>query len=146
MNTLKQISVFARNLPGKIKQITGLLSEAGIDIKSISVSSGGDFGVIKLITDKPDESRSILESDGMTVSVNEVLTIEMPDTPGGLDKVAGILAGYSINIENASGFVIEAGKRAAFIIEVKDPADALSKLKSSELKFLEAKDIIEPHG
>jgi len=43
----------------------------------------------------------------LPVTLNEVLAIEMKDSPGGLYEVSHILSKNSINIENAYVYVVE---------------------------------------
>ena len=52
MGELRQISIFAENKPGRLEKVTNVLAEAGINILAVSISSTGDFGVIKFIVDR----------------------------------------------------------------------------------------------
>ena len=135
MGELRQISVFAENKPGKIEKITKVLADAGINILAISVSSSGDFGVIKFIVDHCDEAYRKLKEKGFTVSLNEVLGIELVDRPGGLHEVVKALGKHSINVENAHVFVVESRQRAYLIVEVEDVRAARELLKNEDIRF-----------
>ncbi|MBC7189639.1 ACT domain-containing protein, partial [Candidatus Aerophobetes bacterium] len=50
---IKQISVFAKNRPGRIKRIAEVLSSHSINIRAITIASGDDYGIIKLIVNEP---------------------------------------------------------------------------------------------
>ncbi|HEX8947800.1 MAG TPA: ACT domain-containing protein [Dissulfurispiraceae bacterium] len=135
MGELRQISVFAENKPGKIEKITKVLADEGINILAISVSSSGDFGAIKFIVDKCDEAYRALKAKGLTISLNEVLGIELQDRPGGLHEVVKALGKHSINVENAHVFVVESRHRAFLIVEVEDVKAARDLLKNEDLNF-----------
>ena len=47
--TVKQISVFLENKPGKLAAFTKLLSDNGIDIRAINIAEASDFGIIRMI-------------------------------------------------------------------------------------------------
>ena len=41
-----QVSVFAENKPGKISRVTEVLSRNNINIRAITISDSGDYGII----------------------------------------------------------------------------------------------------
>lgn len=135
MGELRQISIFAENKPGKIEKITKVLADGGINILAISISSSGDFGVIKFIVDKPFEARDLLIKNGFTVSLNEVLAIELIDKPGDLHRVTSALLKCGINIENAHVFVVNERAQSYLIVEVEDVQEAKKKLENEALSF-----------
>jgi len=135
MDKAMQISIFAENKLGKMERVTKVLSDAKINILAISISNSNGFGIIKFMVDKPELALEVLKKDGFTVSLNEVLAIEMKDEPGGLHEVVRILAEKNINIENASVYVAESRKRAYLLVEVKDIDNAKKLFENTGLKF-----------
>ncbi|NLI29741.1 MAG: ACT domain-containing protein [Nitrospiraceae bacterium] len=136
MEKVQQISIFAENKPGRLDKVTGVLAENGINILATAIVSTNGFGVIKFMVDKCDLALEKLRAAGFTVSLSEVLAIEMKDKPGGLHEVVHILSGRGVNIENASVYVAESRKRAYLLVEVKEIEKARQKLKNSGLTFL----------
>lgn len=135
MAGIREISVFAENKPGKIEKITGLLAKEGINILAISIASTNGFGIIKFIVDKMELAYQRLKESGFTVSLNEVLAIEMKDMPGQIHEIAKILLRNEINMENAYVFVEESRKQAYFIVQVKDIERAKRLLEKENLKL-----------
>src|SRR5208282_567818 len=135
MDKVMQISIFAENKLGKMEKVTKVLSDSKINILAISITSTNGFGIIKFMVDKPELALEVLKKDGFTVSLTEVLAIEMNDQPGGLHEVVSILAQNNINIENASVYVAESRKRAYLLVEVKDINNAKKIFEKTELKF-----------
>jgi len=88
MDKLKQISIFSENKPGRLEKLTKVLADEGVNILAINIASSNGFGVIKFIVDKCELAYQKLKQNGFTVSLNEVLAIEMVDRPGGLFEVA----------------------------------------------------------
>lgn len=137
MAGLREISVFAENKPGKVEKITGVLAKEGINILAISIASTNGFGIIKFIVDKTDLAYEKLKENNFTVSLNEVLAIEMKDVPGQINEIAKVLLRNDINMENAYVFVEESRKKAYLIVMVKDFESAKSRLKNENLKLYE---------
>ncbi len=135
MDKVMQVSVFSENRPGRIEKITGIFADEGINILAISITSTNGFGIIKLLVDKFDLAYDKLKENGFTVTLNEVLAIEMRDSPGGLHEVSQILTKNQINIENAYVYVVESRARAFLLIEVKDIDKAKEILSKEDLKF-----------
>jgi len=135
MGELKQISIFAENKPGKLERITRVMADSGINILAVSISSSGEFGVIKFIVDKPEEAFNNLKESGFTVSLNAVLAIELIDKPGDLNRVAVILSRCGVNIENANVLVVGKRETSYLIVELEDVSEAKKKLAGQDLKF-----------
>ena len=140
MDKVTQISIFAENKLGKMEKVTKVFSDAKINILAISITSTNAFGIIKLMVDKPELALEKLKEDGFTVSLTEVLAIEMTDQPGGLHDVVHILAQNNVNIENASVYVAESRKSAYLLVEVKDIENAKRVLENVGLKFYSRKE------
>jgi hypothetical protein len=131
-----QVSVFAENKPGKIERVTKILAENNINIRAMTLSDAGEYGIIKLLLNNPEEGAESLMKAGITASLIEVIAVRLSDDPGGLAKVAKILNKREINVEDAYGFTIEKGKEAVFVFQVANPSHAESILKDEGLSLL----------
>ncbi|MEA3485387.1 MAG: ACT domain-containing protein [Candidatus Aerophobetes bacterium] len=143
MERVQQISVFAENKPGKIERITEVLTGEKTNIRAITIASNNGYGVIKLLVDNPEKAFQALKDKGLSAALNHVLAVEIEDRPGGLHKVAQVIKKHKINVEDAYGFVIESGKRAVLILEVKDIEGAENTLLSENIHLLNEKDLYE---
>lgn len=141
MSNVKLVAVFAKNELGQMARITKVLADEGINIRSFGIASGPDFGVIKFLVDDPEKALAAFKKKNFTTSLTEVVAIEMNDKSGGLAQIAEVLTRTRVNVENASGFVLEPGKRAVLIIEVADVADALNKLKGEKLHIFTEEEL-----
>lgn len=135
MDKLRQLSIFSENKPGRLRKITKVLAEEGVNILAINIASSNGFGVIKFIVDKSEPAYEKLKQKGFTVSLNEVLAIELTDRPGGLFEVSALLSKKRINIENAYVLILESRKKAFLIADVKDVEKARKLLKHENLRF-----------
>src|SRR5512138_1272035 len=99
--TIKQISLFAENKPGRLAKIAESMYKAKINIRAFTIAEAGDFGVIRMVVDDPDRAYKNLQGQGFAVSETEVIGVEMKDIPGGLFEIAQSLNKGNVNIDYA---------------------------------------------
>lgn len=96
--SVKQISVSLENVPGKFLAISELLGVEGINIRAISVADTSDISTVRFVTDNPVKTVNVLRSHGYAVKETDVIAVEVPDHPGGLQAVLKPLKAASINV------------------------------------------------
>jgi hypothetical protein len=136
-----QISVFVENKPGRIERVTEILMKADVNIRAITVMGTFEYGVIKLLVDKPEAAYEALKSQGITAYKRQILAVLMDDRPGGLHRIAKVFGQRQINIEDAYGFVIEDKKRAVLVVDVMKVQEAEKVLKEEGLTILADEEI-----
>lgn len=140
MSSVKIVAIFAENKLGQMACITKIIADAGINIRWVTIATSETFGVLKVLVDKCDLAYQSLKQHGFTVSLVEVLAVEVEDKPGGLHAVADCLTHNKVNIENSSGFI--SGKRAVLLIEVKDLAQARQVLEKHKFRLLSQEEML----
>lgn len=137
---VKQISIFLENKSGRLAEVTRILADNNIDICALSIADTTDFGILRLIVNKPEEAEKALEQE-FTVSCTNVIAISVEDKPGGLRKALDILEENSISIEYMYAFVGKAGNEAFVIIRVENPEMAIATLKNCDIEILPSEKI-----
>jgi len=141
-----QLSIFAENRPGRLAAVTRVLAKEKINIRATTIATSDTFGVINLIVDDRRRAEAVLTKAGMTVTLNQVLAVVIPDQPGGLDKLTQLLFAEGININNAYGFVLEGHKKAVFVVSVDqiEKAEKLVEKHGFQTLDAEALSAVEP--
>jgi hypothetical protein len=141
-----QLSIFAENKPGRLAAVTKVLAKEKINIRATTIATSDTFGVINLIVDDPPRAEEVLTKAGMTVSLNRVLAVVIPDEPGGLDRLTNLLQMEKVNINNAYGFVLEGRRKAVFVVSVDQIEKTDALLEKNGFQTLDAKALlaIEP--
>lgn len=116
-----QITVFLENRPGRIQTISNILKEKNLNVLAFSIQDRGEFGLMKIIVDKPEQARLALAERGMACAAKEVFAITASDRPGNLETLTAALVEKNINIKDAYGFVSPADKRGICYLEVENP-------------------------
>ncbi|MGI6683938.1 MAG: ACT domain-containing protein [Bacillota bacterium] len=134
--SVQQISVFLENKCGRLAEVTKLLAKVGVNIRALSIADTSDFGILRLIVDKPDIAYQVLKENDFTVSMTEVIAVEMPDIPGGLARVLEILDKEKINLEYLYAFIGQSGCEAINIFRVEQIDEAVEVLEKHQIKVI----------
>lgn len=118
--TVKQISIFLENRKNALSELTNVLAEHKINIKSLSIADTSDFGIARIIVENPDLVQAALERSHYIVKVTPVIAVEVPDESGSLNKILKVLADNNRNVEYMYGFSGHKANSAYMIIRSTD--------------------------
>lgn len=133
---VEQISIFIENKSGRLAEVTRVLGEAGVNIRALSLADTSDFGILRLIVDKTDTAKDVLKNKGFTVNKTEVVAVEVPDRPLGLNSILQVLDASRINVEYMYAFVERCGENAVIIFRFDDVEGAIRVLTEKGVKVL----------
>ena len=121
--TIKQISVFLENKPGK--------------------AEASDFGIARVIVDDPDKTQQVLAEAHFISSVTPVLAVAVSDQPGALYEMLEAMREGSVNIEYTYAFTTRTDKGAYMVFRVTDKSidDAVRLLEKHNIKIVAQDDI-----
>lgn len=138
--TVKQISVFLENHPGKLAEFAAVLSAQKINLRAISVAEAADFGIARIIVDDVFNAVTILKSENYVCSITDVIAVEIPDEPGMLANMIGVLGTAGINIEYMYTILGKKTDVAYMIIRTNSDKEAerILDLKGFKIASLEA--------
>ncbi len=133
---IKQISVFLENKAGRLADATRVLGENQINIRALAVADTADFGVLRMIVNKPEEAVRVLKTEGFAVKTTDVLAAEVPDKPGGLSGVLEAIRKVSINIEYLYCFVEKSGGKAIVVFRIEEIEKAIEALQAAGIHLI----------
>ena len=138
---IKQLSVFVENKAGRMAEITKAIGDAGVDIRALSVADTSDFGILRLIVDKPDAAVETLRGAGLTVSLTDVIAVSIPDVPGAFSQAVKVLSDANMNIEYMYAFIGRSDDRALVILRVEDPQRGAEVLRQNGIALIGSADV-----
>ena len=127
----KQISVFVENAKGRLAQITQILADNNVNIHALSIADTTSFGILRIIVEEPEKTEKVLKDEGLTVSVTDVLSLQIDDNPGGLAAALNVLAENDIDVDYAYAFISKATNKANVVIRVEKDMEAEKLLKEA---------------
>ena len=139
---IKQLPLFVDNKSGRPAEITSITAAAGIDIRALSIADTTNFGILRIIVDKPDQAEKILRDAGLTVSLTNVIAIGIPDVPGGFAGAMKALSDAGISVEYMYAFLTPADDdRACIIMCTSDGERAVRLLREKGITILSGDEI-----
>jgi hypothetical protein len=139
--SIKQLSVFLENRPGKLFELTALLAEKGIDMRALSIAETTDFGIARIIASDAEKCALALREGQFIAQFSDVLAFAVPDEPGGLHNLLSEFNAAQVNIEYMYAFLGGEPGRAYMIFRVTDTKRAEAALVARGLKSLSLDEI-----
>ncbi|MBX3727924.1 MAG: ACT domain-containing protein [Candidatus Sumerlaeia bacterium] len=139
---VQQISIFLENRAGRLAAVARLLGDEGINIRALSLADTSDFGILRLIVDRPDAAQQALRREQFTYSTTDVVAVEIPDVPGGLAGVLEVLQDGGVNVEYMYAFVEKANDRAVVVFRFENLEGAASLLESAGVRVLTRAEVL----
>lgn len=121
--TSKQISVFIENRKGRLGEILDVLKANQVNIVSMSLADTSEYGLLRIIADKPQEGKNALTAAGFSCMLTDVFIVQVPHTPGALQNILKIIASEALNVEYMYG-LSAAGEEASIVVKTSDAAKA----------------------
>ena len=95
---LRQVSVYAENKKGALKVITGILTEAQINILGSVTNDSAENGIIRMVFTDTDKAPEIHQKSRYLRRLTNVLGIEVEDEVGSLNRVLAAFLESNINV------------------------------------------------
>ena len=134
--TVKQLSVFVENTPGKLAEFTDVLFQNNIDMRALSIAQTPDFGILRIIVDDAYQASCVLKDAGYVLSITKVLAVAIPDEPGSFSKIIKLLSENEINIEYTYAFTTRKKNQALMIFRVQNNDKAIDVLTKNGINLL----------
>lgn len=134
---LKQISVFVENVAGSLMKVTKELVAEGINLRAISSFDTPEFGILRLIVDRPEETAQLLEDKGFFVQTKDVIAVEIEDRSGSLNQMLEVLAEGNISINYIYSFVIREDQAPVMVFQTEYLEEAVQILKKHGINVID---------
>lgn len=115
---IKQVSVFLENKAGQLARLIAFIADNNIDLEALSVNETQEYGIVRVIVDKPDELTEALRANDWLCKRNNVLEITVPDETGSMLKIFTLLADNGFDIAYTYAFYSKKQGHASIIIRL----------------------------
>ena len=137
----KQLSVFIENRQGRLGEVLNVLKTNKVNILSMSLADTTEYGLLRLIVNKPELGREKLAEDGFSTMLTDVIVIKITHEAGSLQDLLTILTESDINVEYMYGLSID-GEEASVVLKASDLKKTEELLDKHNVKTLSAEDIL----
>ena len=95
---MREFAIQATHRPGEIGRIANVLAKAGVNLKSVAAMAFGNQGVIRILPDDVEATRSALTEANIRFDMHEVVTVLLENRAGELAEMADKLSNAGLNV------------------------------------------------
>lgn len=137
----KQLTVFLENRAGRLSGVLGVLKENGINVLSLSLADTTEFGLLRLIVDKPALGKEKLSECGFSSLLSDVSIIKIPHEVGALQTLLSGIDKDGVNIEYMYG--LSTGSDNAYIVLKTGDAEKIDKILAEQnIETVSSEDLV----
>ena len=141
---ITQLSVFLENKPARLQHVLKVLADREINIRTLTIAEVSDFGILRMIVNKPEEAYAALKEAHVTCSRTEVLAVALEDAPGALYRLIDSFSGQrQLNIEYMYAFSDRHGDHSVMVFRFEDIEAAKAALQEQGYTIMSRAEI---HG
>ncbi|MCR4647587.1 MAG: amino acid-binding protein [Lachnospiraceae bacterium] len=96
---LKQVSIYAENVKGKMLEITSILAKENINILGSVTNDSAEYGIVRMVVSDPDKAVTELKKADIICKLTDVLAVEIHDEVGNLQKLLQALDDSNISVD-----------------------------------------------
>ena len=137
----KQISVFIENRKGRLGDVLDVLKASGVNIISMSLADTAEYGLLRIISDKPQEGKSALTSAGFSGMLTDVFILSIPHTPGALQGILRVISDEELSVEYMYG-LSAGGNEASIVVKTSDLERADEVFAKHNIQTLSYSDLV----
>lgn len=139
---IKQLSVFLENKPGSLQESLNLLKLSNVNIVALSLADTNEFGLLRLIVDKPEDAKAALKKGGYTSMLNDVIAVHLQPRVGYLFELVDAISKAGINVEYMYAASSDSDG-ADMIMKTSDLDGTVKALEPTKAEVLEHRDLVK---
>lgn len=139
---MRQLSVFIENREGRLEEVLDVLKQVDVNIVSMSLADTSDYGLLRLLVNKPEAGKKALKENGFSAMLTDVLAIRLCHRVGQLQELLEVICKSNINIEYM--YALSTGTDdASIVLKTSDLDKAAELLKNTDVELVDAAELQE---
>ena len=138
--TVNQVSVFIENRQGRLGEVLQVLKDNDVNILSISLADTTEYGLLRLIVNKPEHAKDVLLKAGFSSMLTEVLIVKVSHVAGSLQNILSAIAKANVSIEYMYGLSVESTD-ASIVMKTNELKEAEGVLKTIHIDTMTSDEI-----
>jgi hypothetical protein len=136
---LQQLSIPLENSPGRLHDVARALGDAGINLRAHCIcDSAHDFGVLRILVSDLAAARGVIMEKYIPARVEDVVAVEIQDSPGCLADLLSLFLGTGINVEYMYAVAGSNLDKAVMVFRFNEIERAIALMQSKGVKLLDA--------
>ena len=138
----KQLTIFIENRTGRLSEVLDVLKQNDVNIISMSLADTTEFGLLRLLVDKPALGKEKLTESGFSSLLSDISIIKIPHKTGSLQELLSIVDESGVNIEYMYGLSID-GDEAYVVLKASDANKIDKILADNNVVTVSSEDIVK---
>ena len=138
----KQLTVFIENRTGRLCEVLGVLKNNDVNILSLSLADTTEFGLLRLIVDRPEVGKEKLAEQGFSSLLSDVSIIKIPHKVGSLQELLRAIDESGVNIEYMYGLSVD-GDEAYVVLKTSNVVKVDAILAEHNIETVDCDHIIK---
>ena len=139
--TSKQLSVFIENRKGRLSEVLEVLKVNNVNILSMSLADTTEYGLLRLIVNKPELGKEKLTENGFSSLLSDVIILKIPHEVGSLQELLKAIEEANVNVEYMYGLSID-GEEAYVVLKSSNVEKTGEVLEARGVKTLLPEDVV----
>ena len=119
------------NRPGVLGSVLDILKQADIQLYAISIADTSDYGICRIICDRPADASKALMAAGVASALSDVCAVELANTPGAAADMVSLFAREGLSLAYLYTFLFK--EKPVMVFRTDDAAKAKQILESGGL-------------
>ena len=137
----KQLTIFIENRTGRLCEVLNVLKKNDVNILSMSLADTTEFGLLRLIVDKPEAGKERLAEGGFSSLLSDISIIKIPHSVGSLQELLEVIDKSGVNIEYMYALVTSEAGKAYTVMRTDDNEITESILRKNGIEILDESHI-----
>ncbi|MBR6737410.1 MAG: amino acid-binding protein [Clostridia bacterium] len=140
--TAKQLSVFIENRKGRLSEVLEVLKSNGVNILSMSLADTTEYGLLRLIVNKPELGKEKLTENGFSSLLSDVIILKIQHEVGSLQELLKAIEEADVNVEYMYGLSID-GEEAYVVLKSSNVEKTGEVLEAKGVETLLPEDVVK---
>ena len=132
----EQLSIFIENRAGRLAEMFEVLDHYNIAIRALSLADTANFGVLRIVTDEPRRAEAALKAENITVTLTNIILVQLERDGHGLPGILRVLAESNIEVEYMYAFMHNSNGSEYIILRVEQEEAAVNVLKTAGYEII----------
>ena len=138
---LKQISVPIENSRDRLYELTHALEEKGITPRALTLVDTGNYGELRILVSDVVTARQILLQKEIPGRIDDVVAVEIENTPGQLSKLIAKLMDADVKIKYSYAYTSDHPGKKVMVFCFNDNDKAIQALTEKQIRPLDHNSI-----
>jgi hypothetical protein len=138
---LKQISVPIENSRDRLYELTHALENKGITPRALTLVDTGNYGELRMLVSDVAAARQILLQKDMPGRIDDVVAVEIENTPGQLSRLIAKLMDADVKIKYSYAYAGDRPGKSVMVFCFSDNDKAVQVLAEKQIRPLDLNSI-----